>query len=172
MREEKRMFEKKWVIFSVIAGVFLGFAILLATQEALHATDTGEFCSSCHIMSEVHESYSGSAHVGVTCNDCHIPQDNWFRKYTFKARAGITDVYYNTLGKEDIPSVLHPNDRTKVAVNENCIRCHKGTNSRVGHDVKEKCTTCHRGTPHGIGEFKSPSMYEKKKVEVPKVTNF
>ncbi|MDF2947783.1 MAG: nitrate/TMAO reductase rane-bound tetraheme cytochrome subunit [Bacillales bacterium] len=169
MGEVKKGFERKWVVFSVIMGVFLGFAILLAGQEALHATDTGEFCSNCHVMNEVHDSYSRSAHASITCNECHIPQDNWFNKYTFKAKAGITDVYYNTLGKEDIPNVIHPNSGTQEVVDQNCKTCHKTTVSSIEHDAKEKCISCHRGTPHGKGSFKTSDFYEKKEFEVFKV---
>ncbi|UTW70741.1 NapC/NirT family cytochrome c [Anaerobacillus sp. HL2] len=49
--------------FFVLLGVFYRDRSLHAgTGTAIKATDTGEFCSSCHVMDTVYEAFTRSAH--------------------------------------------------------------------------------------------------------------
>src|SRR5690606_23786642 len=116
----------------------------------------------CHIMTQVHESFTDSTHAQLSCGDCHLPHDNIAVKLTEKAKAGLGHVYYNTLGSDKIPSVLHATDNSKEIINNNCIDCHQNTLQNVSHDVKDSCSDCHKTVPHGKS-FKNEDYFKPPK---------
>lgn len=146
----------------LLVGLFVGIIISVVTAKGLAYTDSAEFCKSCHIMNNVYDSFVDSTHAELACADCHLPHDSLVSKYTFKAKSGIGHVYYNTLGAEKIPGVLHPTEGSKEAINSNCMSCHKSTLDNVSHDAKETCTECHQSVPHGKG-FKTEDFYKAPK---------
>lgn len=146
----------------LLLGLFVGIIASVATVQVLHYTDSAEFCKSCHIMNNVYDSFKDSTHAELACADCHLPHDSLINKYTFKAKSGLGHVYYNTLGEDKIPEVLHPTDGSKKAINSNCISCHKSTLDNVTHDAKESCSECHQSIPHGKG-FKTENFYKAPK---------
>ncbi|MGJ7920903.1 cytochrome c3 family protein [Neobacillus sp. LXY-4] len=143
----------------LLIGLFVGIIASVVTAKTLAYTDSGEFCKSCHIMNNAHDSFTDSTHAEIACGDCHLPHDSLVSKYTFKAKSGLGHVYYNTFGEEKIPGVLHPTAGSKEAINSNCINCHKSTLENVSHDAKENCTVCHQSVPHGKG-FKTEEFYK------------
>jgi len=86
------------LILFILLGAFIGIVLYAGTVTAIKATDTGEFCSSCHVMDTVYEAFTQSPHARLDCNDCHAPTDNIANKLMFKARAGLGHIYMNTLG--------------------------------------------------------------------------
>lgn len=149
--------DKKILIF---AALFAGIVLSVVTVKTLAYTDSPNFCQSCHIMDSAYGSFTDSTHSTLSCNDCHLPHDNVAKKLVFKGKAGMGHMYFNTLGTEKIPNVLHATEKTEKVVEENCISCHKSTLTNIEHDAKESCTTCHRTVPHGKNfktkEFNKP----------------
>jgi cytochrome c nitrite reductase small subunit len=97
--------------------------------------------------------HSGHREVAV-CNDCHVPHDNFFRHYTFKAKDGLRHATIFTLRGE--PQVIQIKEAGIEVVQENCVRCHsslfenKQTTAIQFKHVKDRlCWECHRETPHG-----------------------
>lgn len=150
---------KHWLLF---IGVFVGIGLSVVTAKALEYTDSAAFCSSCHIMTEVYESHANSTHAELLCADCHLPHDSIMNKYVNKAKSGIGHVYYNTLGVEKIPTVLHPTDHSKEIITQNCIDCHQSTLDNVSHDAKDSCSSCHEAVPHG-SDFKTEDYFKPPK---------
>ncbi|AKS38810.1 nitrate/TMAO reductase membrane-bound tetraheme cytochrome C subunit [Anoxybacillus gonensis] len=145
----------------VIVFLFVGIVGTVAAAETLSYTDSAQFCSNCHIMNEAHDSFAASTHANIACNDCHLPHDNVVNKLVFKAKAGMTHVYFNTLGSKKIPKVLHATTASKDVINKNCISCHEATIQNVSHDAKENCFSCHRDVPHGKATFKTKEFDEQ-----------
>lgn len=152
----------------ILLGAFIGIVLYAGTGTAIKATDTGEFCSSCHVMDTVYEAFTRSAHAGLDCNDCHAPTDNYAKKLAFKARAGLGHIYMNTIGANNIPDVLHATESSVDVVNKNCISCHEYTLENVAHNSKDSCTGCHRQVPHGQGIFKSSDWHLKLNIDAAK----
>lgn len=151
--------DKRLLLF---IGVFVGIVFSVVTVKTLAYTDSAEFCSSCHIMTNVYESFSDSNHAELACADCHLPHDTLVNKYINKAKSGIGHVYYNTLGVEKIPGVLHETDNSTSIINQNCIDCHQNTVENISHDAKENCSSCHEAIPHG-SDFKTEDYYKPSK---------
>lgn len=157
----KKRLNRKAMLF-LLAGVFIGIAFFAGTSKALEVTDSADFCSSCHIMDEAHATFLQSNHATLSCNDCHIPHDNIVSKYFFKAKAGLGHMYYNTLGQDKIPDVLHATEASQEVINDNCLRCHGPTLDNIEyHDVYDgNCLSCHRSLVHGDGFYKPQEWFE------------
>ncbi len=143
-----------------LGGVVLGIVLTATAITVIESTDSPEFCSGCHIMDSAFGSFSTSNHATLDCNDCHAPSESFFVKMTFKARAGMGHMYMNTIGRGDIPDVLHATSESSEVVVSNCIRCHAPSLAEVSHDAKERCADCHRSVPHGRGMFRPDDWHE------------
>lgn len=144
----------------IAAGIFTGLAVYSFYISKAHSYlgDKPETCVNCHIMAPQYATWSHSAHREVTnCNDCHVPHNNIFNKYYFKAKDGLRHATIFTLRRE--PQVIFIKEEGKQAVHKNCIRCHKEllTDSKLlGYTdqahlfrMDRNCMDCHRETPHG-----------------------
>jgi cytochrome c nitrite reductase small subunit len=101
--------------------------------------------------------WAHSSHRNVAvCNDCHVPHNNIFAKYLFKAQDGLRHATIFTLRNE--PQTIYIREAGRKAVLDNCVRCHEHS---VGmqflgsvlpgyenHLKSRNCLDCHRETPH------------------------
>ena len=144
------------ILLGVIVG--LGFYILRISNAVSYLSDNPETCINCHVMNPQYATWTHSAHREVTnCNDCHVPHDNVFNKYLFKAKDGLRHATMYTLRKE--PQVIFIKEAGKEVVQQNCIRCHeKLVTDHTGiarfdasrhYRMERSCVECHRETPHG-----------------------
>lgn len=143
------------VIFVLAIGTGLSWYLFYISNAVSYLSDDPSACVNCHIMSPQYATWSKSSHAQVTnCNDCHVPQDNMFRKYLFKGSDGLRHATMFTLRLE--PQVIRIHEAGAKVVYENCVRCHNGLNERVFHATgltewqgKNQCISCHQETPHG-----------------------
>jgi cytochrome c nitrite reductase small subunit len=165
----------KMYVWGLLA-VFTGVAAYLFYVSRAHSylSDDPETCINCHLMAPQYATWQHSAHREVaSCNDCHVPQDNIFRTYFFKAQDGLRHATIFTLRAE--PQVIRIKEAGVAVVQENCIRCHTNTNERVGltgvtyentlHGEGKLCWDCHREVPHG--RVKSLSSTPHARVPLP-----
>jgi cytochrome c nitrite reductase small subunit len=143
------------IVVALLAGI--GFSV--GTVKTMAYLDSPGFCQNCHTMESVYTSFMDSTHAALQCNDCHLPHESEAGKLFFKGRAGMTHIYYNTLGTEDIPDRIYATTRTLKVINKNCAECHQSTVNNVSHDSKDSCISCHKTVPHGK-DFKDDS-YDK-----------
>lgn len=146
------------VIFMLAVLTGVGLVIFRISNAVSYLSDSPEACMNCHVMTPQFASWQKSSHARVaTCNDCHVPQDNFFRTYLFKAMDGTRHATMFTLRLE--PEVIRIKDMGAAVVMENCIRCHgsylhdtklkTGTFSEAKEGEAQLCWSCHRETPHG-----------------------
>ena len=145
---------------ALIAGTILGllFFILYISNATSYISDDPKTCVNCHIMAPQYATWFHSSHRSVTnCNDCHVPHNNVFNKYFFKAKDGLRHASIFTMHGE--PQVIKIKEEGKKVVQNNCIRCHSNliTDSKLltvtdqMHHYRNNrpCWDCHRETPHG-----------------------
>ena len=160
----------------ILTGIFAGLFIYIFYISKAHSylSDDPETCVNCHIMAPQYATWNHSAHREVAnCNDCHVPHNNAFNKYYFKAKDGLRHATMFTLRKE--PQVIFIHEAGQEVVQNNCIRCHsnKITDSRVmaitdeyhSYRTDRQCWECHRTTPHG--RVNSISSVPNARVPVP-----
>ncbi|MFI5237976.1 MAG: cytochrome c nitrite reductase small subunit, partial [Ignavibacteriales bacterium] len=144
----------------ILLGIFSG--LLIFTIHIGNATsylsDDPAACVNCHVMAPQFATWQNSSHARFTvCNDCHVPQDNIFERYFFKASDGLRHSYMFTFRLEPHVIIIHEAGRN--AVQENCIRCHSEqihpisvraiSNQSIQEYGDGYCWDCHRETPHG-----------------------
>lgn len=151
----------RWRLPVILAlGIFfgLGFYTLHVSKALSYLSDDPKTCVNCHLMAPEYATWQHSSHrEAATCNDCHVPHDNVFNKYFFKAKDGLYHASMFTLRAE--PEVIQIKDASMDVVQANCQRCHDHQNNTVatmGVDVEAKkhgegklCWDCHREVPHG-----------------------
>jgi cytochrome c nitrite reductase small subunit len=141
----------------ILCGVFTGliFLVLHLAKADSYLSDKPETCINCHVMFPQYVSWQKSAHKNITCNQCHVPQDNFFRQYYFKASDGLRHSYMFTFRLE--PQVIRIHKAGKEVVQENCVSCHSDLVNHIEqmrYEVSEGkegryCWSCHTETPHG-----------------------
>ncbi|MBP9735632.1 MAG: NapC/NirT family cytochrome c [Rhodoferax sp.] len=154
-----------------LTGVFFwgGF------NTALEATNSMEFCISCHEMRDnVYQEYKKTIHytnrtgVRAVCSDCHVPKD-WTHKMVRKVQASA-EVWGKLMGTIDTREKFEANRlrlaehewaRMKANDSRECRNCHsfdgmdtekqkvRGAKMhKIAQDDKQTCIDCHKGIAH------------------------
>ena len=169
---------ENWRIPVAIAmGAFTGITVyaLFVSNAVSYMSDSPETCINCHVMGPQYATWFHSSHrEHATCNDCHVPQDNVFKHYAFKAQDGLRHAYMFTMG--DIPDPIIMHEAGQKTVQANCQRCHDHTNQHVSagyttwSDAQagqgKLCWGCHRDVPHGT--VRSAASAPQALIPVPK----
>ena len=148
------------VFLLVVGGVVVGLGGLFMYLLRMHTylTDDPSACVNCHIMTPYYASWMHSSHArDATCNDCHVPHNNIFAKYFFKAKDGMNHVSKFVTFKER--QVITAEDASAGVIMDNCIRCHKQLNQefvntgRIDYMEAQRgegkaCWDCHRDVAH------------------------
>jgi cytochrome c nitrite reductase small subunit len=146
---------------AILGGIVVGLVFYIGYMARIHSylSDDPSACVNCHIMTPYYETWRHSSHAQWTnCNDCHVPHDNAFKKYAFKAKDGLYHSAIFTLRME--PLAIRPREESYEVIMNNCIRCHSDLNSSclkntaISYSDTKKgmgkaCWDCHRQVPHG-----------------------
>jgi cytochrome c nitrite reductase small subunit len=144
----------------IMLGIFTGLGLFVfdLSKAPSYLSDKPETCVNCHIMSPQYATWNHSSHRQyATCIDCHVPHNNIFNKYYFKAKDGMRHASMFALRLE--PQVIFIKQAGKKVVHDNCIRCHQylltdekmKLQSEMFMQIRNgrSCVDCHRETPHG-----------------------
>ncbi len=178
--DKKKPLWRRYVLWGMpiggVAAVFVaGIVFWGGFNTAMEATNTKQFCISCHEMRDyVYEEYKGTIHdvnrsgVGATCSDCHVPKD-WTHKVIRKVQA-TKELWGKMVGTINTPEKFEAK-RLKLAMNEwqrmkandsrECRNCHdfesmmpefQKPRARQQHlnamGDGQTCIDCHKGIAH------------------------
>ncbi len=161
--------------FLTVFGFIAGIVFWGGLHTGLEATNTLEFCISCHEMRDnVYQEYKKTIHfqnpVGVraVCSDCHVPHE-WGPKMLRKMKASF-EVWGHLTGYVDTPEkfeshrlelATHEWERMKAADSRECRNCHalgsmdlaaQKPSARSSHEGAktdgQTCIDCHKGIAH------------------------
>lgn len=165
--------------YSLLSLLFVGFVGGIVFwggfNTAMEATNTLEFCISCHEMRDtVYEEYKQTIHysdrtgVRAVCSDCHVPKD-WAHKMARKVKAS-GEIWGKLAGTIDTPEkfeakrlelATHEWDRMKKSDSRECRNCHsfdgmdteKQKNRaskmhKIAQSDNKTCIDCHKGIAH------------------------
>ena len=144
----------------VMGGLVVGLGGLFMYLLRMHTylTDDPAACVNCHIMTPYYATWMHSSHArDATCNDCHVPHNNIFAKYFFKAKDGMNHVRKFVTFNER--QAITAEDASAGVIMDNCIRCHTQLNQEFVNtgmisyvDTKngkgKACWDCHTDVPH------------------------
>ncbi|RLJ68441.1 NapC/NirT family cytochrome c [Sulfurisoma sediminicola] len=171
----KRPSAKYSLLGLLVVGFFGGIIFWGGFNTAMEATNTLDFCISCHEMRDtVYQEYKKTIHysnrtgVRAVCSDCHVPKD-WVHKMARKIQAS-GEVYGKIMGTIDTPEKFEAKRltlarsewaRMKGSDSRECRNCHSfdGMNAEVQkqrarkqHELAQKdkstCIDCHKGIAH------------------------
>lgn len=164
MKLYKRIFPEKKSRWRTVAvffiAVVMGLGLFMAKEASIvsYMSDDPLACVNCHVMTPVYNSWMHSSHREyASCNDCHVPHNNIFNQYYFKAKDGLYHASIFTLRAE--PEVMFMREASEEVVQNNCIRCHVQQVTQVKFDgwienhaqnrTERQCWSCHKEVPHG-----------------------
>ena len=110
----------------ILIGILVGIALFIfrISNASSYIAEDSETCINCHVMNPHYATWNHSSHSEVAiCNDCHVPHNNIFNKYYFKAKDGLRHATMFTLRAE--PQVIFIKHAGREVVQKNCVRCHE-----------------------------------------------
>ena len=196
--DKKKPIWRRYVLWGMpigaAAAVFIaGIVFWGGFNTAMEATNTKEFCISCHEMRDfVFQEYTGTIHdvnrsgVGATCSDCHVPKD-WTHKIIRKIKAS-RELWGKMTGsiatKEKFEAkrvhlAMNEWERMKANDSRECRNCHgfdsmmpefQKPRARQQHlnamETGQTCIDCHKGIAHSdLRDRADPDYIEK--IETP-----
>jgi cytochrome c-type protein NapC len=168
----------------LLVGFFGGIIFWGGFNTGMEATNSLEFCTSCHEMRDtVYQEYMQTIHysnrtgVRAICSDCHVPKD-WTHKLIRKAQASF-ELWGKITGDIDTKEkfeakrmqlATHEWARMEASGSRECRNCHnfdamdqaKQKPSEYARHMKAKadgktCIDCHKGIAHHLPkEYKDP----------------
>lgn len=138
---------------TLAAGVIIGIIIAALAVIGYHSSGNPKFCTACHSMEQVGTYWQQSNHKQFACIDCHLPDTHLLAQVAYKTRAGLNDLYHETL--RSYPAAIMISAEGKRIARGNCLRCHYSTieNTPMAGQGGD-CLKCHRHLVHGRGPGK------------------
>lgn len=173
--------------FLAVAFFVAGIIFWGGFHWALEATNTENFCISCHEMKDnVYQEYRRTVHyanktgVRATCPDCHVPKD-WQHKIVRKIQAS-NELVHKALGTISTPEKFNAHRLTlsksvwrgmKTTDSRECRNCHKFQSmefsaqepraAKLHQEALNKgktCIDCHQGIAHTLPPH-APQAYQE-----------
>lgn len=163
--------KKKFLLIG-LAGLVVGFSLMIALNSLWVKSSKNESCMMCHFHPESDASWKQSVHynngsgVMTDCVGCHLPPKGSFDYFKAKMATGMKDVWsYMTKKSEDIDwdSKGDLEYATKIVYNESCKACHvnlfhtgitdEGVTAHLYYEENEEeldlqCISCHLDVGH------------------------
>lgn len=171
VKKKKIRVTKKLVLIILFAFLIIGVG---GGAAVVKASDNPKFCTLCHIMQPMYNSYHDSnllanshAKAGVTCHDCH---ESSLSIQTEEGLKFVTGNYESPLKTMQFPKEMclkcHNYDKVKVKTN------FAESNPHDSHNGELQCYSCHKmhepsqvlcSQCHDFSwMYKLPSYFQKK----------
>lgn len=189
---------KKWNWNKLIWGglIFIGGILFTGVFSlTLEATNTTEFCTSCHTMvtnlDELKQTVHHSNGFGITvgCADCHVPKSIgpklWAKFMAAK------DVYHEVMGTIDTPEKYEARrwdmanrvwEKMRATDSRECRNCHSFENMDFDYQDRSSakkhkwaiengktCIDCHQGIAHKYPEEPEVPEEPYKKIDLAEI---
>ncbi|MBF0510185.1 MAG: cytochrome c nitrite reductase small subunit [Deltaproteobacteria bacterium] len=134
----------QYLVILGLLGAGVGGFISFGPPGLYAKSGTPEFCAGCHVMESEYENWFHGGHSKLKCIDCHLPNDNFARHFTWKGIEGMRDAFDFYSGR--VPESITLSDHGAAILLENCRRCHEQMVSLIKED--RNCWQCHRRLSH------------------------
>lgn len=143
---------KVTIIVAVIGLFIVGVAAMKITSQP-------SFCSSCHAISPLVESWENSSHQDVSCMACHA--EPGLEGLIKRKAAGLKELYVHITNPAAVPKT----NSDTWGFSQRCLDCHENIRpdhpeqvSQLSHnrrhfEIEMPCATCHEGLVHREDQF-------------------
>jgi len=173
---------KKRFLLVGLAGLAVGFSLMIALNSLWVKSSKNESCMMCHFHPESDASWKQSVHynngsgVMTDCVGCHLPPKGSFDYFKAKMSTGMKDLWsYMTKKSEDIDwdSKGELEYAAKIVYNESCKACHinlfpsglddEGVTAHLYYEDNEEkldlqCISCHLDVGHYNPNYQHAKM--------------
>lgn len=124
---------KEKLLLTGLAGLVVGFILMIVLFSVYSRSSTNDSCMSCHYHPEADMTYKKSMHynsksgVKADCADCHLPVQGTSRRFFAKVRTGGKDLLSYIFKKPediDFQSKKDLEYARNIVYNESCAECH------------------------------------------------
>jgi cytochrome c-type protein NapC len=178
----------KKIWWAVLGGAVLGMGISFVAAVLVDKTGQPQFCTSCHEMKPMGESFKFSVHGGNNpqgfsahhCTDCHLPHDSLIGYLWKKGLSGLRDglAHSGLIKRVDFKENFW--EMKKYTFDSGCLKCHEGIKEPekavgLASNIKEihekyywepkkagkdiSCVSCHNDYTHP--NFAHPNLLER-----------
>ena len=175
---------KKKIFLAVLAGLVVGFSLMIGFNYFWVNSSKNESCMACHFHPESDASWKQSVHYNNTsgvmteCAACHLPPKGSFEYVKAKIATGTKDLWsYMTKNAEDVDwdSKGELEYAQTIVYNESCKACHvnifpsgmsdEGVTAHLYYDDNEEklnlqCISCHLDVGHYNPNYKHSALTE------------
>ena len=175
---------KKTIFLTLLAGLVLGFSLMIAFNYMWVKSSKNESCMACHVHPESDASWKQSMHYNngsgtqTDCAACHLPPKGSFEYVKAKITTGTKDLWsYLAKNPEDIDwdSKGELEYAQTIVYNESCKACHvnlfpsgitdDGVTAHLYYEENEEalnlqCISCHLDAGHYNPNYKHSAMTE------------
>jgi len=183
VKHEKKNLSKMAPFIIILIGIGIGSLGSFTTAVMVEKTSGKEFCSKCHTMEPMTESYLADIHGGnndkglrAKCVDCHLPHQSLMGYLVEKAKTGTHDVWAElTYNKSKIDWQAKRKHAKDFVYDSGCLHCHSNLKdatmgspkSFIAHKAyflnkKKKCIECHTVGHHNLGDYISKTHTKEK----------
>lgn len=163
------------IIYLLGIGLLFGVGTVIAFNKTMDATNTEQFCTSCHVMAKgpgalIRDTthFNNKSGVRPICSDCHVPKE-FFPKVWRKIQAA-REVWGAVTGKIDTSEKYLSHVKSMKAREVARMRANNSQECRNCHDVEhmtfpdqtqqarqfhqtmlqenKTCIDCHQGLAH------------------------
>lgn len=174
--------------FLTLGGFIAGIVFWGGFNTALEATNTEEFCISCHEMRDnVYQELQSTIHfsngsgVRATCPDCHVPHE-WTNKIARKTQASkeVWGKIFGTINTREkfeakrLELAKHEWARLQANDSLECRNCHnfefmdftrQSPRAAEQHSTalasgEKTCIDCHKGIAHELPDMSGIEGWE------------
>jgi cytochrome c-type protein NapC len=159
----------------ILVSVLIALPLLLSTgwvlaQFGIERTTSVQFCTNCHSMEPMVESYRADVHGGrsihgvqASCSDCHLPHDSPLSFMLAYWQRLVGDTWVELIhGSEGTDWKALRDDRESHVFDSGCLGCHRNllkafprrSDAYAAHQPyflgknQDKCVSCHTSVGH------------------------
>jgi len=153
-----------WAFFLLLAGVFV--YLLFYSEHYAFLADKPKSCVACHQMDNAYHTWKLAGKVkGITCNDCHVDNEDLLSTYSSKLKDGF---HHGKAWLFELSDSNHVVLQDSTRVQNNCMRCHTSQlkEERFGKihkkhfftESKHVCWRCHNEAGHNNTDTQAKSI--------------
>ncbi len=138
-----------WIVGLLVVIVAVGVFVMWGPIHYANTITQPQYCATCHVMQLEYTTFEHSVHTDKIqgCDDCHLPNNNFFSHWFWAGVVGARDIAEVTF--HAVPASITATPRSQRWLEQNCKRCHLPLqNTHPQYGPNQVCWSCHHEVTH------------------------